>query len=229
MKELSNSQFSSTAKVNCAFLVISKCGLLPDLYRCTVFSVRSAGFILYLLFLTSTVSAQDRLANDVRFAELPNFGRVNERLYRGGQPQTGGIQKLASLGINTIINLRADDERALAEEREAKLEGLRYFNVPFKTWSRPSDSQVDRVLSLINATENGVVFVHCHRGRDRTGTVVAIYRLSQDRWTLREAKREANRFGMRLWQRGMKKYIADYYRKRSVQVYENLNANKEKP
>ena len=44
--------------------------------------------------------------------------------------------------------------------------------------SRPSHEQVSRVMAIINAKENGPVFIHCKRGADRTGTVVAIYRIS---------------------------------------------------
>lgn len=149
-----------------------------------------------------------------RYAELPNFHKVNERLYRGGQPRKGGIQRLAALGINTIVNLRADDERSRREEREVLAAGLRYFNIPFRRLGRPTDEQVEQVLTIINAPENGRVFVHCQRGADRTGTVIAVYRIAHDGWTSREAKREANHYGMRFWQRGMKDYISDYYRDR---------------
>ena len=149
-----------------------------------------------------------------RYPELPNFHRVNERLYRGGQPRADGIQKLAALGINTIINLRAGDDRSRREEREAQAAGLRYFNVPFKRLGRPTDEQIKKTLAIINAMENGRVFVHCQHGADRTGSVIAIYRVAHDGWTSKEAKREANRYGMRFWQRGMKDYISDYYRDR---------------
>ena len=165
-----------------------------------------------LLASLASVHGQDLKANELRYEELPNFGMVNEKLYRGGQPRKGGVRRLAALGVNTIINLRDDDEGAVAEAEEAKAEGLRYFNVPFKRLGRPRDSQIDQVLSLIDAKENGVVFVHCHHGWDRTGTIIAVYRISHDKWTDTEAKREAECFGMKFWQRGMKDYISDYYR-----------------
>lgn len=165
-----------------------------------------------LLAPAPALSAQGLSGGEPRFDELPNFHRVNARLYRGGQPRKGGLRRLAALGVNTIINLRDDDERARAEGQEARAEGLRYFNVPFGRLGRPADEQVAKVLSLLDAPENGVVFVHCAKGQDRTGTVIAIYRISQDGWTGREAKREAERYGMKFWQRGMKDYIGDHYR-----------------
>ena len=176
-----------------------------------------AAATLCLLLLAATVPtslAQDGAqANEPRARELPNFHQVNARLYRGGQPREGGLRELAALGVNTIVNLRDDDERARAEEAEARAAGLRYFNVPFGRLGRPTDEQVARVLALINAPENGVVFVHCAKGQDRTGTVIAVYRITHDRWTGERAKKEAEHYGMKFWQRGMKDYIEDYYRK----------------
>lgn len=176
------------------------------------------GALLLLALLTPIAYAQQARDGGRRHDELPNFHRVSERLYRGAQPRKGGITRLAALGVNTIINLRDDDERAVAEEREAQSAGLRYYNVPFKRLGRPTDSQIERVLSLIEAPENGVVFVHCGRGANRTGTVVAIYRISHDGWTSREAQREAKRYGMKFWQHGMKDYISDYYRDRPLRL-----------
>jgi protein tyrosine/serine phosphatase len=182
----------------------------------------SSGFNLRLSLVAFTVctlslfsvgvTAQNPIATEQRFEELPRLHRVNDRLYRGAQPRKGGVSRLAELGVKTIINLRDDDERAQAEEREAHASGLKYFNIPFARLGRPTDEQVDRVLKLIDEPENGVVFVHCAHGQDRTGVVIAIYRISHEGWTSERAKEEANSIGMKFWQRSMKDYISDYYR-----------------
>ena len=175
----------------------------------------AAALWLLLLAVTVPVSlAQDGSHDsEPRSRELPNFHQINARLYRGGQPHEGALRQLAARGVNTIINLRDDDERASDEGREAQAAGLRYFNIPFGRLGRPTDEQMKHVLALINAPENGVVFVHCAKGQDRTGTVVAIYRITHDHWTGEQAKNEAEHYGMKFWQRGMKDYIQDYYRK----------------
>jgi tyrosine-protein phosphatase SIW14 len=152
--------------------------------------------------------------DEPKYAELPNFHRVNENLYRGAQPKPGGIQKLAQLRIKTIVNLRDDDNRARAEETEARAAGLRYLNLPIDNFGRPSDERIERVLAIINAPENQPVFVHCKRGADRTGTIIAIYRIDHDGWTSERAKAEAKHYGLGSWQIGMKDYIHDYYKRR---------------
>ena len=152
--------------------------------------------------------------------ELPNFHEVDSQLYRGGQPKSGGIKHLARMGIKTIVNLRTANELTRTEETEARAAGLRYFNLPMKEWGRPTDEQVERVLAVLNKAENHPVFVHCRLGADRTGLVVAIYRITHDGWTSERAKAEAKKYGMHPWELGMKDYLHDYYKRR-----ENLNAH----
>jgi tyrosine-protein phosphatase SIW14 len=144
---------------------------------------------------------------------LPNFHEVNEHLYRSAQPLSGGMRLLAAKGIKTIINLRGEDEGTRSEEQDARAAGLRYFNVPMEGLSRPTDAQVEKVLALINDSQNWPVLVHCNHGKDRTGTIIACYRISHDGWTSEKAKAEAKHYGMSWVQFGMKDYIKDYYDK----------------
>ena len=162
--------------------------------------------VVLLLLLSSTAFAQDTTA----YPELPRFQQVSERLFRGGQPRDGGISKLRELGITTVINLRGASDRTRAEEAEVRALGLNYFNVGLPNWARPQDSRVARILEVINAPENGRVFVHCKDGVDRTGMIVAIYRMMHDRWSTDQALAEAERFGMRRTQFWMRDYAEDY-------------------
>jgi protein tyrosine/serine phosphatase len=175
---------------------------------------RSIGLVVCALLFIATSSAQqqDPTTEAHRVKDVPKFARVNDRLYRGGQPVKDGIQQLAALGVNSIINLRDEDENSSTEADEAKSAGLRYFNVPFKRFGRPTDEAVNRVLSLIDSKDNGIVFIHCHKGEDRTGMIIALYRINHDGWTDHEAIQEAKHFGMKFWQAQMRDYISDYYR-----------------
>ncbi|HEX7175277.1 MAG TPA: tyrosine-protein phosphatase [Pyrinomonadaceae bacterium] len=148
-----------------------------------------------------------------KYEELPNFHQVNAHLYRGAQPRAGGVRRLPALGVRTVVNLRAADENSHAEEAEARAAGLQYFNVPLPPYARPDDEQIERALALIDAPENRPVFVHCKYGEDRTGTVVAAYRISREGWTYKRAAVEAEQQGMSRMQFEMKDFIADYYEK----------------
>lgn len=163
------------------------------------------------LILPSLVVAQDK-NND-----LPNFYRVNDALYRGGQPSDDGFKRLTQLGIKTVLDLRDGGERAQAEELKARSAGLRYINMPMGGFFKPNDKRVAEVMSIISSAKHQPVFVHCRRGSDRTGTIIAIYRIEYDGWTSEDALEEAKRFGLGFWQIRMRDYISDYYRNKSSQ------------
>ena len=160
------------------------------------------------------------------YAELPNFHRVNAHLYRGGQPQAGGLARLAAMGVKTILNLRDDDGRAQEEGREAAALGLRYFNVPISRAGRPSRERIEELMALVDAPENGPVFVHCKRGADRTGAFVAAYRITHDGWTAERALAEAEHYGMGFWQHGKKDFINDFYRDQAAHAHQTETQTK---
>ena len=162
-----------------------------------------------VMLLLAAINAPSSRAKE---EAIPNFHQVNENLYRGAQPEKGWIEKLTALKIKIVVNLRGEDEGTSAEEAEAKAADLRYFAVPLPGFGRPKDEQVERVLALINDPQNWPVFVHCHHGEDRTGTIIAVYRISHDGWTGEQAKKEAKLYGMSRFQFKMKDYISDYAR-----------------
>lgn len=159
-----------------------------------------------LTVLCATASAQDA----TNLAELPRFQQVSEKLYRSGQPRDGGFNRLRELGINTIINLRGASKQTRAEEAEARALGFNYHLVALPNWGRPQDTRVTRIMELIAAPENGRVLIHCKDGVDRTGTIVAIYRMTHEGWTSNKALAEANANGMRRTQFWMRDYVEDY-------------------
>jgi protein tyrosine phosphatase (PTP) superfamily phosphohydrolase (DUF442 family) len=143
---------------------------------------------------------------------------VSERLHRGAQPRAGGLRRLAELGFDTVINLRGESERTRSEAAEAASLGLRYFNVPLPGWGRPDDDRVLRVLGIINSPMSGRVFIHCKDGVDRTGTIVALYRITFEGWSAEAATAEADGRGMRRVQFWMRDYIGDYYKRRTLEA-----------
>jgi len=140
---------------------------------------------------------------------IPNFHQVNEHLFRGGQPTSDGWQSLAGMGVKTVIDLRRVDEHSVADEAKAvKAAGMQYVNVPMNGIVAPRPEDITKVLALLNSKDP--VFVHCKRGADRTGTVVACYRMAHDRWDWQRSLAEAKSYGMSIFEVGMKSYIKSY-------------------
>jgi protein tyrosine phosphatase (PTP) superfamily phosphohydrolase (DUF442 family) len=138
-----------------------------------------------------------------------NFGKVSETLYRGAQPDAAGLTNLHRLGIKTVINLRLAGEGWKAEAVEAQAAGLVYTNVPLRGLGRPMQEQVKQVLSILETCPLPA-FVHCEHGCDRTGTIVACYRIQHDGWSAEVAMREARQYGLSWLERGMRKFILQF-------------------
>jgi protein tyrosine phosphatase (PTP) superfamily phosphohydrolase (DUF442 family) len=140
---------------------------------------------------------------------IPNFHQVTDRIYRGGQPQSGAWAELASLGVKTVVDLRRPIEHSVPEESLAVVAaGMRYLNFPMNGFDTPTAAQLTTPLSWLDANEK--VFVHCKQGMDRTGTVIAIYRISRQGWENQKALAEAKGCGMHWFESGMKRFIAGY-------------------
>jgi tyrosine-protein phosphatase SIW14 len=135
---------------------------------------------------------------------VPNFHEVNGRIYRGAQPTLEGFQALAKMGVKTVVDLRREGPQIRGEQRIVEGLGMKFLSVPM-TLGAPTDEQISRVMQELNSN-TGPVFVHCHGGRDRTGTVIACYRKTHDAWESQKALDEANLAGMRK-DAVMRKYV----------------------
>lgn len=148
-------------------------------------------------------------AASIELAGVDNLHRVNPHLYRGAQPSAEGWAGLAKLGVRTVVDLRQPSEHSTADERRAvEAAGMRYVNAPMNGWDTPTAEQMARLLPLLES--QGPVFVHCKQGRDRTGSVIAAYRIARERWTNDAAMAEARACGLHWFEHGMKRFIAGY-------------------
>jgi len=129
------------------------------------------------------------------FTEIPNFYRVDERLYRGGQPKPEGYKKLQALGIKTVISLRGENENTGNEKETLTTLGINFYNLPMSVYSRPKDEQVLLFLETVLNKNNQPVFLHCESGRDRTGAIVAMYKVVVSGSTIKQAYKEAKNMG----------------------------------
>ena len=116
-----------------------------------------------------------------------------------------GWANLAKLGVKTVIDLRREGEdgehSTKAEAKAVQAAGMHYVNVPMNGIVAPEAAQISRIMTLLDSKDP--VLVHCKKGKDRTGTVIACYRIAHERWTNQKAMAEAKSLGLHWIEVGM--------------------------
>jgi protein tyrosine phosphatase (PTP) superfamily phosphohydrolase (DUF442 family) len=138
--------------------------------------------------LPATLSPQ--MPRDNYVPGVENFGFISADVWRGAKPTLTGAAVLASMGVRTIIDLRAEGD---ADELPP---GMRYIRLPVSSWHA---DRVD-IKALLKAIDTNPkpVFIHCLEGRDRTGLAVAAYRLTQG-MSADNALQEMKNFRVNFW------------------------------
>ena len=176
------------------------------------FTLRSlqAGLLALSINLIAVTSANANSTTAFPNIRVKNFGQMDDRFYRGGQPEERDYKDLAALGVKTIIDLRNDPTSY--EKRDAESAGMRYVNIPMSDSGRPRDEQIDQFLKLANDPATGRFFVHCAGGRHRTGVMGAVYRISKYGWDFNQAYKEMEVYDFYTrWGHGaLKDYVKDY-------------------
>ncbi|HWF11991.1 MAG TPA: tyrosine-protein phosphatase [Bryobacteraceae bacterium] len=142
---------------------------------------------------------------------ITNFDRVDAHVYRGGQPTAEGLAYLAGLGVKTVIDLRESDARAATEAQQVIADGMRYVNVPMTGLTPPTDAEISKLLMMLEDNTTGPVFVHCRRGADRTGAVIAAYHIEHDKWDNSRALADAKAHSMSPFQGPRHNFIRQFH------------------
>lgn len=151
--------------------------------------------LLVLVTLGFAVASAARPQQSTEFPSIPNFLKVDDRVFVGGQPPMEDLARLKAKGIRAVVNLRQPAEyNAAEEEAKAKEVGLRYFNIPVNP-SGFQDSQVEQFLSITSDRHNLPVFIHCGGGV-RVAAFWMIRRVLVDGWKIEEAEAEAQKMGL---------------------------------
>ena len=122
---------------------------------------------------------------------LPNLFRVNANLYRSAQPERAGFAYLNTFTalyqtdhpIKTVLSLRDANEDFKFNPADSTLV---LKQIRFHTW-HPEDADVIAFLRIVNNPEWQPVLVHCKHGSDRTGMMIAIYRIAYQGWSKQQA------------------------------------------
>lgn len=109
-----------------------------------------------------------------------NVYKVDSGVYRCAQPDSAGFAELWALGISEIINLRSFDT-----DKKYPHAHLVFHHINMQA-EHCNYKKIVRVLQLIKA-RNGSIVIHCKHGADRTGLIIALYRIAFQGWTKEEA------------------------------------------
>lgn len=170
-------------------------------YVFTLFAV-----FAFVLAFSITAFAQDTTSS----VKIKNFGQMDDRFYRGAQPEKEDYKQLAAIGIKTVIDLREDPTEY--EKRESEAVGMRYVNLPMSDKDYPPAATIAQFLKLVDDPATGKFFVHCAGGRHRTGVMGAVYRFNHYNWTYDQVYAEMKKYDFYTrWGHGeMKKFVEDY-------------------
>ncbi len=192
-----------------AFQILCMVIMILTTKRCASFVFSLAAVLLSSICAPNMVSAQDVSQELLATAEISNFGKVSDTIFRGGQPSDHTLEKLAQSGIHTVVDLRMDGDGITHEEEKAHTLGMQYVHIPMG-FSQPSLDKITKFLTIALDPESGAVFVHCRQGADRTGTLCAIYQRLVNNWSMEKAYAEMRLHHFKPFLIAMKKTVEDF-------------------
>ncbi|GAC1515676.1 MAG: hypothetical protein NVS1B11_33700 [Terriglobales bacterium] len=137
---------------------------------------------------------------------VARFAQVTSTLYRGGQPTMRGFEDLAKMGINIVVDTRGSRRH---ERNVVTKLGMEYVPIPWHC-PFPKDKTFARFLKLLRENPEKKVFVHCRLGNDRTGMMIASYRMAEQGWTAERAMKEMKDYGFSASHHLICPRLADY-------------------
>lgn len=177
--------------------------------------MKNANLFMFVMSFVMGMSAQ--AGGDGEFGQSVNNNAVakaagptmpekkSETLYSGGSPNgIESLRYLQHLGIKTIVDLQGGEAAlkvAISEtrgEREkervaAQSIGLVYIPVPLPAMApinAREEAQIRAAIRYMIDPAHQPVYVHCLLGNDRTGLMVALYRVYVEGWTPQRAHDE---------------------------------------
>jgi tyrosine-protein phosphatase SIW14 len=145
---------------------------------------------LSTLFLSGSYIQAQNLApcpntvNKLNITGFSNLYKVDDNLYRCEQPSSKGFILIDSIGIKSVIDLR----QRKTDNHKIKKTDLKLVNVPMNAWTISYKDIVAGIKAIKEAKKP--VLIHCKHGSDRTGCIVAVYRIIMCGWTREDAIKE---------------------------------------
>jgi protein tyrosine/serine phosphatase len=125
---------------------------------------------------------------------VPNAGSVAGTLFRGAQPNDSAYAGLQKLGMNIVVDFRGESGEVSSEKKSVESLGMKFVNLPWNGAGLPSRDELLTFFTLLRDNPDQKVFIHCQYGADRTGVMIALYRIAVDHWTSEQAIAEMKDF-----------------------------------
>jgi protein tyrosine phosphatase (PTP) superfamily phosphohydrolase (DUF442 family) len=151
--------------------------------------------ILLILLIAITAPRSDAAENALRTILLPpnvkaleapglhNLFAVGTNVFSGSTPENdAAFAALAKLGAKTIISV----DGAKPDVEMARKHGLRYVHLPHGYDGISTNLQLQ--LAKAGETLPGPFYVHCHHGKHRGPTAVAVMCMANGGWTASQAE-----------------------------------------
>lgn len=145
------------------------------------------------------------------------FAKVTNGLFRGSFPETLELGMLKDIyGIRKVISL--DDRLGNLISPLCKHLDLKQEIIGLGNGYSPNLTII-KTNTIPNILNDGPTYIHCKHGKDRTGMVVAMFRIFNG-MSLEKALKEAEKFGMG---KGLPKPIHDSYYEAVIDFHDELN------
>lgn len=122
------------------------------------------------------------------------FKKINEDIFRGGEPSVEDLRILANVfDIKTIVSLSGSIGHKI--DPVVKQLEMEHIIIPISGLNSIDFLKYlkTNIVNIINTKKP--IYIHCKHGSDRTGLAIAIYRIEHDGWTPQQALDEAKSFG----------------------------------
>ena len=143
-----------------------------------------------IIFLMSVYGWSQQLLDgrshpfQIEVGKMKNIHELNEEIYRSDQPTKSDFKELEHMGIRTVISLRY----VIKDDRKIMGRNIRLISIPMKA-SKVDLEDVVEVMHAMTTCERPLL-LHCRRGIDRTGVMVAFYRILFHGWSKEKALEE---------------------------------------
>ena len=173
-------------------------------------SVRITALVGLILLIASGAFAKRHSDPAFSNIKIRNFGKMDDRFYRGAQPEESDYKDLKTLGVKTVIDLQ--DHPTSYEKRDVEALGMRYVAIPMSDSNYPKQEQIAAFLKVVNDPATGTFFAHCAGGRHRTGVVGAVYRFNVNHWNYDQVYTEMKDYDFytRFGHGDLKTFVEDY-------------------